>query len=71
MRIGPALKGRNNVLVHVVVVPFQGVAVLDTVPRSPARGWHVVPFQGEIQEAQHHNLRFRLVSPVPAHSDGK
>jgi hypothetical protein len=43
MRIHPALKGRNMILVHLLVVPLQGVAILITRSNSQggALGWNV------------------------------
>ncbi len=46
-----------------LLCPFRACLFLIPCPESPgvARGWHVVPFQGEIQDAQHQDLHFRLV----------
>ncbi len=48
MRIHPALKGRNKILVHTLVVPLQGVAILITQsrPQGVALGWHVAAPSG-------------------------
>ncbi len=50
MKIRPALKGRNKILVHTLVVPLQGVAILITQssPQGVALGWHVAAPSGRI-----------------------